>query len=125
MTDLVLTLRQRLLVPDPVLIPGAARSGTTLFGRLIGNLTGMEYEYEPWLLRQPPIFVSSKIVDRGSAISIMRSCAHEIRVNRMLGRSIDTRPGNNSRCHDLGESLIAQISSEPGELPGNLSVIED
>jgi hypothetical protein len=97
MADLVVTLEERSLVTDPVLLVGVARSGTTLTGQLIGSLAEIEYEYEPWLLRQLPIFVAAGLMSRESAVLLMRGHAQELLVGRMLGRNVNTRPGDDSR----------------------------
>ena len=97
MTDLIVTLEERSLVADPVLLVGVARSGTTLTGQLIGSLAEIEYEYEPWLLRQLPIFVAEGLMSQESATLLMRGHAQELFVGHMLGRNVNTRPGDDSR----------------------------
>jgi len=97
MANLVVTLEERSLVADPVLLVGVARSGTTLTGQLIGSLAEVEYEYEPWLLRQLPIFVAAGLMSRESAALLMQGHAQELLVGHMLGRNVNTRPSDDSR----------------------------
>jgi len=97
MANLIVTLDERSLVADPVLLVGVARSGTTLTGQLIGSLAEVEYEYEPWLLRQLPIFVAAGLMSRESAALLMHGHAQELLVGHMLGRNVNTRPGDDSR----------------------------
>jgi hypothetical protein len=97
MADLTVTLEERSLVAEPVLLVGVARSGTTLTGQLIGSLAELEYEYEPWLLRQLPIFVAAGLMSQEAGSLLMRGHAQELFVGHMLGRNVNTRPGDDSR----------------------------
>ncbi len=97
MPNLIVTLEERFLVRDPVLLVGVARSGTTLTGRLIGGLAEIEYEYEPWLLRQLPIFAGLGLMSREAAALLMRGHAQELLVGHLLGRNVNTRPSDDSR----------------------------
>ena len=108
MADLVVTLEERFLVTNPVLLVGVARSGTTLTGQLIGSLAEIEYEYEPWLLRQLPIFAAAGLMSRDSAVLLMRGQAQELLMGRMLGRNVNTRPGDDSRFTNTKTELELQ-----------------
>jgi hypothetical protein len=75
-----------------VMITGVARSGTTILGKIVASLEGMDYEYEPWLLAQLPILAKQPF-----AGEMLRGYLSELFAAHLLGRSVNLRPSDDSR----------------------------
>lgn len=75
-----------------VMITGVARSGTTILGKLVASLEGLDYEYEPWLLAQLPVLVKQPF-----AGEMLRGYLSELFACHLLGRSVNLRPSDDSR----------------------------
>jgi len=79
-----------------VILTGVARSGTTILGKLIASLKGVEFEYEPWLLAQLPIAQRAGLIEPSLAEEMLRAYLGDLFNCHILGRSVNTRPADDS-----------------------------
>lgn len=96
------------LVKNPVLITGVNRSGTTITGKIVGSFEKIEYEYEPWLLGHIPVLLTGKLIDENAALESIKGFCSELLNDRVLGRGVNCRPGDDSAIWNLkpAEKLI-------------------
>lgn len=85
------------LADSLILITGVARSGTTILGKIIASLEGIDYEYEPWIFAQLPILEQQGLIDSQYAAEMLRSFSAELFNQHLLGRAVNLRPSDDSR----------------------------
>jgi len=82
---------------NTIFITGSPRSGTTLVGKYIGSLDGVEYHYEPPLLYLLTSMVAAGSIDGGTATDILRLYLYEdLLVESVHGRRVNLRPEDDS-----------------------------
>lgn len=84
-----------------VTIVGAARSGKTFLGTLIGTLRGVEYIDEPWLPMMIPVAEGHKLIREDVAGDILRSFSEEMFYDMILLRRANFRPLDRSSIWPL------------------------
>lgn len=92
-----LTDTQKANVKNTLIITGAPRSGTSLLGKLVSTLEGIEYHFEPptvWVLSA---LLSMKAVTPEAAAMLLQLHLHEdLLVESVHGRKANLRPGDDS-----------------------------
>ena len=78
-----------------IIITGVARSGTTVFGKILSTFRDIEYDFEPLLMSQLPILVDEKMIDSRIAQEILQANFDELFINHVLGRG-NMRPSDDS-----------------------------
>ncbi len=78
MSNLTFNTLSNSLVTSPVLIMGVQRSGTSLLGNIIAQFDGVEYDYEPWLWCNLPIFDYYKKLHRESVKTLLSGFTNEL-----------------------------------------------
>ena len=80
------------LIEDPILITGVQRSGTSLLGSLVGSLTEIEYDYEPWIWGNLPIMAQSESGINEAAVKVLlEGYTYELFSNHVLARNVNMR----------------------------------
>jgi len=80
-------------VPTVVLI-GAARSGKTIIGNLLGSCQHVEHIDQPWLLEMLPIMAGEGILSETLAIQMFQTYEYELWNDRILMRHVNFRPAD-------------------------------
>jgi hypothetical protein len=84
-------------ISDTIVITGSARSGTTLLGRLISSLQGVEYHYEPPMFWMLCSMLSAKAIEPSAAAWLLRYYLHEeLLCESAMGRRANLRPYDDS-----------------------------
>lgn len=84
-------------IQNAILITGAPRSGTTIFGKIISTLNNIEYHFEP-----PTFYVLSSLyaagqLDKKSAVDMMQVFLYEdLFLESVHGRKVNLRPNDDS-----------------------------
>lgn len=95
-------------VRDSILITGSARSGTTIFGKLVGSLNTVEYFFEP-----PTLFslfsLLNKLPSQESCLLFETFVYEELLVGALSGRMINLRNQDDSSIkHTKTDAEIAR-----------------
>lgn len=88
--------REKIIDKNLVLLTGITRSGTTILGKILASLNGIEYEFEPWLLAQLAIMQGRGAIRLKPASELLRGFVYETYHNALLGRHSNLRPSDDS-----------------------------
>lgn len=95
--DINLTETQKKNTKNTLIITGAPRSGTSLLGKLISTLGGIEYHFEPpvvWVLSG---LLSMKAISPSAASLLLQLYLHEdLFIESVQGRKANLRPRDDS-----------------------------
>lgn len=88
---------QQELVENMVVVTGAPRSGTTLLGKILGSLEGLEYHFEPPTFYMICSLYASGNLPLAQATSLLRVfCAEDLFLDTVHGRTVNLRPHDDS-----------------------------
>lgn len=80
-----------------IIVTGAPRSGTSLLGRLISTLGGIDYHHEPPMLWLLTGLLSMKVLSQSVASCFLKAYLHEeLLVESVHGRRANLRPSDES-----------------------------
>lgn len=98
------------ILRNAVLITGAPRSGTTLLGKLISSLEGLEYHFEPPSLYMiASAFASGELPIEAACPLLTVYLAEDLLLESVHGRGVNLRPADDSQIlnriswHELNE----------------------
>lgn len=75
-----------------MVITGAARSGKTTVGNILGSCRNAEHFDDPWLPMMIPILASFGLLPQHLAIQMFQTCLIELFYDRILMRHVNFRP---------------------------------
>lgn len=82
---------------NAIVITGAARSGTSLLGKLVSTLEGVDYHFEPTMVWVLSALLSMKALSPEVAAVLLQLYLHEdLLVESAHGRKANLRPGDDS-----------------------------
>jgi len=82
---------------NTIIITGAPRSGTSLLGKLISTLGGIEYHFEPPMVWVLSALMSMKVLSPEIASYLLRLYLHEdLFIESAHGRKVNLRPQDDS-----------------------------
>ncbi len=82
---------------NTLVITGAPRSGTSLLGKLVSTLEGIEYHFEPPMVWALSGLLSMKAISPAAASILLQLYLHEdLFVESVHGRKANLRPGDDS-----------------------------
>jgi hypothetical protein len=85
------------VIGDSLIITGVARSGTSLVGKLIGSLKGIEYQYEPPTLKGiSSLYVSGQLDTSTAKILLTIYLSEDLLLEAVQGRRANLRPSDYS-----------------------------
>jgi len=82
---------------NTIIITGAPRSGTSLLGKLVSTLEGIEYHFEPPMVWVLSALLSMEILSPEAASVLLQLYLHEdLLIESVHGRKANLRPGDDS-----------------------------
>ena len=106
-----------------IVITGAPRSGTSLLGRLIGTLAGIDYHYEPPMIWALSGLLSMKAVTPEIAKILLQVYIHEdLLCESVAGRKVNLRPDDESFV--LGSMGWKELLNRWSVIKGRNDVLE-
>jgi hypothetical protein len=92
-----ITANQRALVDDTIFITGAPRSGTTLLGKILGTLQGLEYQFEPTTFYLVLSLYAMGRISKEAADALLHVHLYEdLLLEAVHGRRANLRPTDDS-----------------------------
>jgi len=96
-TDIRIADSQQQNIKNTLVITGAPRSGTSLLGKLISTLDGIDYHFEPPMVWVLASLLSMKALSPDVASVLLRLHLHEdLLLESAHGRKANLRPGDDS-----------------------------
>ncbi|MCQ8127924.1 sulfotransferase family protein [Methylomonas rivi] len=96
-TDVRIADSQQQNIKNTLVITGAPRSGTSLLGKLISTLDGIDYHFEPPMVWVLASLLSMKALSPDVASVLLRLHLHEdLLLESAHGRKANLRPGDDS-----------------------------
>ena len=108
-------LAKELLCSDMLLVDGLGRAGKQLVSKLVSNFNRVEcFQYSASLEQ---FFILSFLghLERKPAVAYLRLIADEMVYNRMIGRNLNTRPGDASsilKANDYDDYIRRSVDQE-------------